>query len=286
MSGTGAARVIGILCLILALPCTDASAAAIADGFYVIANAGPAVKTVNGKEIHLGEKFDEKGIRVSWLRSDSNDNEHFSMALEKDGVFSRDYVNTAFCVADYCTTFQGSGSSGYGKVYSIDAWFSSRQGADAYAKFFGTTVNLRAHPGHILLTRFVPAKDSFRPDEALPVRIEIKNVGTKDVSFEVGGQNRGARDNQFGFTAYGLGAVPDTGDPNHFGGLSYTQTLKPGETFKKDVDLRKWFSFSAPGNYRITGTYQLSFYTPEDNARFVIWQDYAAANFELMIRPK
>jgi len=138
--------------------------------------------------------------------------------------------------------------------------------------------------GHESLTRFVTAKDSFGLDEALPVRIEIQNVGTKNVTFEVGGQNRGARDNQFGFTAYGVAAVPDTGDPNHFGGLSYPQTLKPGETFKKDVDLRKWFTFSAPGTYRITGTYQLSFYTPEDNTRFVIWQDYAAAQFQLVIK--
>jgi hypothetical protein len=254
------------------------------DGFYVITDSGPGVRTVNGKDIHLGEKFSEPGIRLSRLYSISNANERFFMFLEKEGVFSHANERIALCVADYCTTFDGSGSSGYGKTYSIDAWFTSRPAAEAYARFFSTKVKLRAHPGHMLLTRFVPAKDSFSVDDALPVTLEIQNVGMTTVTFQVGGQQRGARDNQFGFTAYGATAVPDTGDPGNLGGLSSNQTLKPGETFKVDVDLRKWFTFNTSGTYRITGSYQLTFYDPKDQTRFAIWQDYASAQFELVVK--
>lgn len=100
------------------------------------------------------------------------------------------------------------------------------------------------HPGYALATRFVPAKEVFSSHEPLPVTLEIENVGSIPVAFQVSGKNRGARDNQFGFTAYGpTGAVSDTSDPAHTGGLSFNEVLKAGETFRKEVDLRKWFTF-------------------------------------------
>ena len=110
--------------------------------------------------------------------------------------------------------------------------------------------------------------------------LAIENVGRIPVSFRVGGANRGSRDNQFGFTAYGpMGAVPDTGDPVHFGGLSYNTMLKPGETFRKEVDLRKWFTFKQPGRYTITGTYDLVFSDPANGDYLPIWLDKAASTF-------
>jgi hypothetical protein len=241
------------------------------------------VRTVDGREIHLAGKLDEKGIRVGWLRSSSNDNNTFSMSLVKDGAFTRPYELMALCVAEQCTTFMGAGSNGDREV-SIDAWFSSPAAANVYAKFFGTTAKLRAHPGHKLATRFVPAKTTFSKDESLPVTLEIRNVGTSDVTFRVGGQNRGARDNQFGFTAYALRAVPDTGDPVNFGGLSSNWILRPGQTFTKEIDLRKWFTFAAPGLYSLTGTYKLSFFDPADKDYFVVWEDYATAQFSITVQ--
>jgi hypothetical protein len=87
------------------------------------------------------------------------------------------------------------------------------------------------------------------------------------VAFEVGGANRGARDNQFGFTAYGpTGAVPDNRQSkSHMGGLAYNRTLKPGETFSKQVDVSKWFALKAGWSYTLNGTYKLAFYNPADN---------------------
>jgi hypothetical protein len=81
--------------------------------------------------------------------------------------------------------------------------------------------------------------------------------------------------------------VPDTGEPIHFGGLSIKQTLPPGETFRKDVDLRKWFTFKKSGTYEILGTYELSFFDAEGKdykEYFVIWQDYATASFPIVVK--
>ena len=146
---------------------------------------------------------------------------------------------------------------------------------------------LRAHPGYALATRFVPTKGEFTLDKPVVVTLEIKNVGNAAVAFRVGGQNRGPRDSQFGFAARGpSGAVPDTGDPINMGGGSYFQTLHPGETFTKDVDLRKWFSLSQAGSYTITGTYELPFVESAnpDIPNFSIWQDQVAATFTVNVR--
>jgi hypothetical protein len=60
------------------------------------------------------------------------------------------------------------------------------------------------------------------------------------------GANRGPHDNPFGLTACGpTGAVPGAGNPFNIGGLVFLQALEPGEVFRNEVDLRKWFTFSA-----------------------------------------
>src|SRR5262249_62247593 len=93
----------------------------------------------------------------------------------------------------------------------------------------------------------------------------------------VGGQQRGPRHNQFRFLAqhgHGTGkAVPDTGDPNNFGGKSWRVDLKPGEVFTKTVDLGRWFTFDDPDTYRITGMY--SFEVHEPDRYQAIWDDLA-----------
>ncbi len=286
-----------LLLVFLALPCLGLRAAATEDGFYVIGDKGTAVKTLDGKTIHLTQKFDWKEVRVGEIRSWSNDNERFSLSLQKVGAFTRPFEDVALCVADCCTTFSWNPEFPMlpdntlpknDQVLSISTPADlTAAAAGAYAKFFGTSVKLRVHPGYKLAVRFIPGKESFSKIEALLVTLEIKNVGESETTFKIGGQNRGSRDNQFGFTAYGPGleAVPDTGDSSHMGGFSGNRTLKPGQTFTMEVDVRKWFALKEPGSYQLTGTYQLNFKDP--GASFVwnsLWQDYATAGFSLTIK--
>jgi hypothetical protein len=138
----------------------------------------------------------------------------------------------------------------------------------------------RSHPGHHLLTTWKPAKPSYRVGEPVTLQLQIKNVGDKPVTFRVGGQQRGPRDNQFRFLAYRSGgygkAIPDSGDPTNFGGLAGWQDLKPGEVFSRDVDLSHWFKFTEPDSYRITGLYELELFAkPDASYGNRIWEDFA-----------
>ena len=57
--------------------------------------------------------------------------------------------------------------------------------------------------------------------------------------------------------------MPDTGDPNNHGGLSWTKTLKPGESYTTDVSLNKWFKLVEEDGYRVSGLWSLHLEDPE-----------------------
>jgi ATP-dependent DNA helicase RecG len=71
------------------------------------------------------------------------------------------------------------------------------------------------------------------------VTLRVRNVGKKAFSFDKGGRNRAARDNQFRFTAEHDGKpVIDISSTNNHGGLSVAPIVKPGEVFEDEVDLK------------------------------------------------
>jgi hypothetical protein len=129
----------------------------------------------------------------------------------------------ALCVDGHRVKFH-SGGNNNNEIFTIGEQFTSPPGAEALAKFFGVTPQTRAHPGHALAARFVPSKEVFSTDEAMPVTLEIKNAGNVPVTFQVGAKNRGERDNQFGFTAYdGVNGVPDREAPSISAGCLSTR---------------------------------------------------------------
>lgn len=250
------------------------------DGLYGIGKAGTPVTAPDGRVLNLGNILPDK-IDHAVLQSRSNDNQQFYLSLEKKEAFSQDYSNIVLCAGGHCLSFNSGGSGG---MFTIGAQLNSAETAEAVAKFLGIEIRKRKHPGHLFSVRYVLSKESFSQDEAIPATLEITNLGTSPAVFMPGGKNRGERDNQFGFTAYdGVTAVPDTGSPVHFGGLSSKTTIQPGETWKKDLDLRKWFTFKKPGVYEVTGTYEMNFVEPDSTDWFTIWQDYATAAFYVRI---
>lgn len=253
-----------------------------ADGFYEIIDTAYPIQALDGSWIGIGKKIDEK-ISTASIRSMNNSNETFYLSLEKEGAFSNDNTAMVYCATYHCARFTSGGNSN-NKTFTIGASIPNRISADKLAKSFGIALKLRQHPGHAFLTRFIPAADKFAKDAPLNIKLEIKNIGDKPVTFQDGGQNRGERNNQFGFTASnGVVAIPDTGNPQHHGGLSVNKTLRPGEAFEKEIDLRKWFTFKESGTYFITGTFELPFFNSEDKEYFVLWEDFAAAKFSITI---
>ena len=123
------------------------------------------------------------------------------------------------------------------------------------------------------------------------VKFQLKNLGERTVIFERGGQNRGSRDNQYGFRAMFqyYQPVADTGNAMSFGGLSGPISINSGKTFKDEIDLKKWFAFDKPGTYVIHGFYQLDFCRPLPNGKTFepwneIWSDYASADFTVTVK--
>jgi hypothetical protein len=149
-----------------------------------------------------------------------------------------------------------------------DLWFTinGEESARKIAKALKCELQLRKDPGHRLTVKWMPEKESFQVGDAIVLKFELKNTGQENVTFRVGGSQRGPRDNQFRFVAqvsHGWGkGVPDTGDPNNHGGLSWTKTLKPGEVYAAKVELNKWFQFKEADTYRITGIWSLHLEDP------------------------
>lgn len=269
---------LAVLFLMLAL---DAKAEAPANGLYSLSLCGVGENSPDGAGMCLSKRLADI-VEMARVEAVDNDNQLFSVILRKSAPFSMDCLDLALYVDGFLARCRGSSFGG--GSYTINAT-APAPAAQAFAKYFGVALRLRTRPANDLVTTFTPARDSFTPDEVVPVMMEIVNAGGDAVSFRVGGSNRGPRDNQFSFTARGpTGAVPDTGDSFNLGGLSYFQKLRPGETFRKEVDLRKWFTFFQPGVYSITGAFDLEFTDPSTTDGSVIWRDRAAGSFSVQIR--
>ena len=148
-----------------------------------------------------------------------------------------------------------------------------------------TTQKVLRHPGHKMQVTFSPVKEPFALGEPVTVVLKITNIGQSDFMFIRGGRQRGARDNQFGFTAQaGDRMLPDIGNPVHYGGLGSFVTVKPKETVEIPVDLKKWFAFDREGIFELRGTCFMKFCDPVTETSSVIWEDFACAEFVITIR--
>jgi hypothetical protein len=262
--------------------------AEVADGIYPLAgNTGHDVKLSGGDWVALG-----KLRTASWERAEvyslANDNSRFEVRLfNVDRAVDHGEPATVVLVVNavgmpFHSRFEHAGGR-------LDLSFTVT-GTDEARKIAGvlkTEPVLRRHSGHRVVLKLTPDKETYRPGEPVTLAVDICNVGDVDVLFRDGGQQRGARNNQFRFLAYGgFGqgkAVPDTGDPNHHGGLSSLRPLKPGESVRHTIKLDRWFTFAEPDTYRITGLFELELHVmPRRELHQVIWDELVVG--ECMIK--
>ena len=259
------------------------------DGLYFTSptNTGRSATNDKGETISVGEKA---GIEIinAHIHSEDNANSTFQVALNTSD-FRIDPQKVALCVGGSAYIPNGWGSTG-GHTNSIEFVVHGESKAKAVAKSLSVDCPLRSPPGYKYLTQFIPTQKEFQTNEPVIVKLEIKNLDDRPFLFQHGGQQRGARDSQYGFRAmFGAKPVMDVGEPMNFGGLWNLKSVEPGETFEGKVDLRKWFAFDQPGNYFIHGFYQLAFYPPPKSGESpmpwnLMWADYASADFEVVIK--
>ncbi len=273
------------------------------DGLHYVSSLSsiPEIRTADGSTIRAGEKAALKILKAH-VYSQNNANTVFDIRLD-----TSDYSRSSG-VADPSSSlvlrigtnwYRCHGSAGKTSGAWNSFWFQAndKAAAEVIARSFSVPCVLRAPPGYKLFPQFIPTKSVCAPSDSITVTFLLQNLDDRVVTFRRGGQQRGPRDNQYGFSGRRSGpdggykgeALMDVGDPTNFGGIWTHVELKPGQTFTNEVDLKKWFAFDKPGRYAIHGYYQLDFYQPASPEDAFMpwsesWQDYASADFIIEVK--
>lgn len=241
------------------------------DGFLILPPDASEGKSMTvGSTIYRAKRVGLDGfVKSCRVESQDNFNSVYEIRLKTEPTPAEGFHGLILRGRGYTLVSQSYGSSD-GKLSEVTFQVDTETAAQV-AGAFGVALLKREHPGYMLRTRFVVEGDG--------VRLEMTNVGKKPVTFMDGGMNRGARNNQFSFVGYrDADTLPDIGSATHFGGLSVYVTLEPGETFRKEVDLSKWFDLSGKHFFQFLGTYFLEFHASQRDHR-ILWTDHVAAEF-------
>lgn len=256
-----------------------------ANGFYLNSTtaANPAIKTLEGRETHLGARR-ALTIRKADLFAQDNDNTRFDLSLSIP--YDKDLGPDSYLLVVDGTAYEQAGSGASQRETSyLNFSIAGAEKAKQVASFLGTVPVYHKHPRHAMSVSYLPTKPEFLPGEEVTVTLRIKNVGTEPFAFMKGGRNRAARDNQYVFSAYLAGKqVADVGDSYHLGGLAVRILLKPGEVFQDTISLKRWFAFSKPGVYEMHGSYYLNFVDPARDSFQTVWEDYASGEFYVTLK--
>jgi hypothetical protein len=238
--------------------------------------------------VSSGENVNLEKLQVH-VYSENNANTDFSIRLDN----ITNLVTLRIGGHEY--TCSGWGGSPKDTINVV--WFKAhgQDEAETIAKWFSVNCGLRSPPGYKLSAQFIPSKTEFESNEPVIVKFRLKNMDERKVIFQRGGQQRGNRDNQYGFRAQFSNqkiwrqAEPDTGNPVNFGGPCGLVPLDSDKVFEDQIDLKKWFAFDKPGTYAIHGFYQLEFHRPplDDQTAMPwneIWSDYVSADFEIIVK--
>jgi len=269
------------------------TAAQVEDGIYLRAedDGGRRVELSHPTADHVmvGERIG-KGFGEATMDSVANDNSQYVLRLRGAGPVSAGRLGqTALVIDGVALLVWGHTDPGPHDRVELSATIYDREAAERVAKRLGVEPRNRDDPGHRLTVHWSPDKPSYKVGEPVMLTMEIRNVGDVPVAFRVGGQQRGARDNQFRFIAHGMSGygsgMPDTGDPSHHGGPSSRPVVKPGESFTKSVEVTRWFTFEKAGTYRITGIYELNLADPADERLMgpVLWEELVAGECTVRI---
>jgi RNA polymerase sigma factor (sigma-70 family) len=264
------------------------------DGVYLLKfeGEGRKVTLTDGTEAILGKQLSKSIGRGVSLQSWTNDNTRFNLGVKRLGPLPKEVteVQTALVVSGVVLHIGRPEQLNDDGTADVGANVDSADAAKTLAAAYKIEPQLRKHPGHRYEVRWTPDRKRYEVGDAVKLTMEIKNTGTGPLRFTHGGQQRGARDNQFRFVAqegFAGKGLPDTGEPENFGGKVRVVTLKPGEIYTADVELTKWFKFTEPNSYRITGVFEMPVIDPlSEKFGPVIWDDLAVGECAVRVVAK
>jgi hypothetical protein len=281
-----------ICCLTCLFAAATACAADPADGIYAALNAGSGtpIKRNDGAVIGLGQPLGTR-FGTATILSLNNDNSLFVLEMKNAGPIAAGHRGHLAVIIDgVCLGIWSQSDQHPDGTIDLATHIYGDEAVRKVAARLKVEPQRRKNPGHRFEVRWTPEKEAFHAGDPVKLTMEIRNTGTTPFAFQVGGQQRGARDNQYRFLAYrsyGSGnALPDTGDATNFGGKAFIKTLQQGEKFTATVDITKWFTFADPDIYRITGVFELQMYDPGQGFGRAIWDDLAVGDCRVKIVPK
>ncbi|MCY2928555.1 MAG: hypothetical protein NTV86_03500 [Planctomycetota bacterium] len=224
-------------------------------------------------------------LREATVVPTRNDNSRFNVSVVAGPVpEGSDRGHVVLAVAGLCMPVWGRSDRRPDGSVSVEATVMGQEAAGRVAEELGVKPVVRTHPGHQFTATLSPERADYLPAEVVTLVMTVKNTGQTTFRFWDGGKQRGYRNNQFSFQARrkeGKGAqVPDTGNPEHFGGMMAVKELKPGEVFRKPVEVTRWFQFDSPDTYLITGTFGLELLTEGNKT---IWDDAATVSCSVRV---
>lgn len=262
------------------------------DGVYQLRFDGPGRKVTltGGEAAVLGTRLSTSTGTATALKSWANDNSRFHLTVTGLGPLPPEVTKdqSALVVDGVVLHLIRPQKLPENGLVGAAAYVYSADAARTVAAKYRVARTLRKHPGHRFEARWTPDKPAFRAGEPVTLKLALKNTGPEAFRFTFGGKRRSPRNNQFRFIAQegdGGKGLPDTGDGHNFGGLSSVQTVRPGEVFRAEVDVTKWFTFSRPGTYRVTGVLELPILDPdEDCFGPTVWDDLAVGECDVRIQ--
>jgi hypothetical protein len=192
--------------------------------------------------VTLGRPFRARTLR---LYSVANANDSYSLEIEGRAPCPE----LAVVAGGTIIAASGSGSD---RTHCSVSFRLDRAAADRTAAALGTPRLDRAPIGERLQGRFVPTRTSYKRGAPIEIKLVIANpAGAPEVDRQVGGRQRGPRDNQFDFRVWRNGVELPRIEAFDFGGVTGFAAIPPGGTVESSERLERWADVSAPGHYRI-----------------------------------
>jgi hypothetical protein len=216
----------------------------------IIGKAEKGSILVAGRHIRLRNRATPREIV---MLSDSNDNQQFLLWVVLPVQHENDFQYLRLD-GDWWAS-QGTGRD---NQQTTTTFMLDRAAARRVADAFGIPVHERTKlDDGVRYSWRIPPKATMDKTAPIPVVLRIENAGQAVLGVQLGGRQRGARDNQFVFAIARNGKPVAIKDAPDFGGRSTIGKLEPGKHL--DVacpDLRAWADLDLPGYYTIDARWE------------------------------
>ena len=216
----------------------------------IIAKAEKGSILVAGRHIRLRNRATPRELVMI---SHANDNQEFLLWVVLPVQHENDFQYLRLDNDWWASQGTGRDNQQTTTTFTLD-----RAAARRIADAFGIAVHERTKlDDGVRYSWRIPPKATMDKTAPIPIVLRIENTGKAVVGVQLGGRQRGARDNQFVFSIARNGKPVAIKDAPDFGGRSTIGKLEPGKHLDVTCpDLRAWADLDLPGYYTIDARWE------------------------------